>query len=306
MKRILSILLILIVLCGCTMLISYSIQNEPETSDANARLQPYKAYLIGTPDEANVTDVLQLSEEWIWAGSEYYEVYQDEDAPQTITKEICGKEFTLEYVCTRVLHVLSVNQGNRIFHVYGNPSVHDVQQDAFITVSAKTQQIVAWSDYRDVVDEKGLYKFDPSIPEEAAKAEELSRSHLENLIGKELADQYVAEPGSAGYGFRRYVNGKKTDESIHIVMCADGTLFRYDSFNLGVYEDMTEFVFDEEKGKEVVEEAIQKLYPKGFETIGWSSTLENIPSGQFVYKYNVTVNAVGVGEQFMIFLVAAE
>ena len=67
MKRILSILLILIVLCGCTMLISYGIQNKPETSDANARLQPYKAYLIGTPDEANVTDVLQLSEEWIWA-----------------------------------------------------------------------------------------------------------------------------------------------------------------------------------------------------------------------------------------------
>ena len=237
---------------------------------------------------------------------EYCEIFRDEDVPQTITEEIRGKVYTLDYVHTRVVSVLSANQGNRVFHVYGNPNVSDPQKDAFIVIDAQTQQIVEWGDCAILIDGGG-YHFDGNDPENVAKTEVLTRTYLEELIGKELADQYEFVYSSQNFEFVRLINEKKSHERVYMRLDVEGTLVRYGLCNVGRCESMTEFAFDEVKAMENVRKAIGELYPNGIEYARvMDVSVQKIPSGQMAYVYFMEVDTIGFGTHIRRFVVAAE
>ena len=86
------------------------------------------------------------------------------------------------------------------------------------------------------------------------------------------------------------INGQKTNEYIHLWFQSDGMIAGFDLRNIGLYNDLDSFKFDEEKAKNLIKTQLNNHYKEtkhGIESM--DITVRMLPNGQMAYYYTVNV-----------------
>ena len=72
---------------------------------------------------------------------------------------------------------------------------------------------------------------------------------------------------------------------------SDGTLHSFDLINIGLYDDISDFAFDEEKADKMIDEQLQQRYEgKKYKLAEKSIQILMLPSGQLAYEYSITAD----------------
>ncbi len=286
MKKVLSIIMTISMILSCVMLYSCGATNEIGNKTPEIRLSPYTLYGSKTNSEGGSSGVLQtatIPDEWkISRGT-----YQDKSAPKSYTVEVLGKKYTHSYTESVEYSLLSRPQDDRIYHTYG-----DIY-DAFFTIDAKNQKVVAWQKSFA----RGMFRSDGNAnvvyDMSMAEVERIAQGYVKDLVGEARAKEYTFSIENGHFYFRRYVNGHKTDEYITMVLQSDGTLYSFHLENIGMYDNVTDFSFDETKAQSMIEQKLKEYYQEQeYKIQNIDIQVQMLPSGQMAYGYVVTTDVM--------------
>lgn len=285
MKKLITIILTLSMIFGCTVLYSCGNVDAVNTEESgDIYLSPYTLYSSSADTSEGAAGLSlqteQFPEEWTASRGKY----KDEQAPKSVTVEIQGKKYTYQYTESYEHNLMFCPTKRQATHIYGTEG----SVDGYAKVDTQTNKVILWSkgDARPI----GFWKIDTQNEADLAKLKQTAEGYLEDLVGKERANDYQFTIEYDQIIFYRYVNGHKTNEKIFMSLLADGSLYSYYLINIGLYDDVTDFEFDEEKAENTIKAQIKDHFKDTKHSIERiDSIIRILPNGQMAYNYTVNV-----------------
>ncbi|MBE6671891.1 MAG: hypothetical protein E7599_00010 [Ruminococcaceae bacterium] len=292
MKKLITIILTLSMIFGCTVLYSCGNVDAVNTEEpGDIYLSPYTLYSSSADSSEGAAGLSlqteQFPEEWTASRGKY----KDEQAPKSVTVEIQGKKYTYQYTESYEHNLMFCPTKRQAIHIYGIEG----SVDGYAKVDAQTSKIVSW--YEGTPFPIGFWQIDTNNEADLAKLKETAGGYLEGLVGKERINDYQFTIDYNRIYFYRYINGKKTNEYVSMSLLANGSLQSYNLYNIGLYDDVTDFKFDEEKAETMIKTQIKEHFKDTKYSIEkMDITIRILPNGQMAYKYAVTVHYC-IGEE---------
>lgn len=283
MKKVLSIIITVSMMLSCAMLCSCGTTEDVDKKTTETiRLNPYTLYGSKSDSDGGLgvsmqTDV--LPEEW----TTHRGFYQDDSAPKSITVEVQGQKYTYEYTESFERELLGSHKSGRAYHIYGKQT----DKNGFVQIDTQTNEIIAWG--KGNSKPAGFWKIDSKNEADLAEVKEIAEEHLKDLVGEERVSQYQFTIEYDQIYFYRYINGHQTNEVVFMSLLADGSLYSYDLFNIGLYDDISDFSFDEEKAENMIREKVKECYQdKQYSIQKTKIQIQMLPNGQMAYNYIIT------------------
>ncbi len=291
MKKVLSIIMTVSMILSCAMLYSCgSTQTASSNNIGNDAekivLQPYEIYGESIDSDSGSLISLQtnaLPNNWVEERGEH----QDDTAQKTITVEVLGKKYTYQYSKSKEYALYKNAPGNQVQHYYGD------HFDGNVTVNAQTNQVISWqaplpgpsvhdSIFRTDADLNRLYDMD------ADELQKIAEEYAKELIGKEQLSKYEFVIEESSVCFFRMINGEKTNEYIRLVLQSDGDLHSFVLMNIGMFNHIDDFKFDNKKAVEQIEKKLANAYGDVEYSIkSINKTVLMLPNGQCAYQFDI-------------------
>ncbi len=230
-----------------------------------------------------------LPEKWFTKHGEF----QNKKAPAKASITVADKEYTLPYNMSRQYSLYAdMNIGER--YCYGN----EFSSDGYLEVDASTGNILRWKkehsmqEYREKIK---IENFDGQIQQvysiETDELRKKTYEHMSKLLGNEQLSQYEFTMESGRIYLYRMVNGHRTNEYIFVDLTSDGTeLFGFAFYNVGLYNDVSDFVFNEKKAEAVVKLNIKEAFAdRKYKIRSMDVVVRMLPNGQMAYEYTTEV-----------------
>ena len=261
--------------CGAT-------EDINKKTNETIRLNPYTLYGSKSDSDGGLGLSLQtdvLPEEWTTARG----YYQDDSAPKSITVEVQDQKYTYEYTESFERELLGSHKSGRAYHIYGKQT----DKNGFVKIDTLTNEIIAWS--KGNFKPAGFWKIDSKNEADLAKVKEKAEEYLKDLVGEEKMFQYQFTIEYNQVYFYRYINGHQTNEVVFMSLLSDGSLYSYDLFNIGLYDGISDFSFDEEKAENVIKDIVKEHYQdKQYNIQKIDIQVQMLPNGQMAYNYVIT------------------
>ncbi len=255
---------------------------EPGELEANA-IYAVRAFSDGATGTSYTG--IRLPKEWMKTAPYSYTV---KDTPKTVTVDVLGQKHTYEYSESFEYALYKFSKGN-LTHVYGDHTNGNVE------IEADSGKVVSWvapalpaSEIGNLIKTDGNSNRIYDIP--MSEVEKIAREYATELVGAEQLSKYEMFVEGGSISFYRIINGEKTNESISISLYSNGDLHCFYMYNIGLYNDVSDFEFDADKAKALVLEKIGENFQETPHKIERSEVqIIRLPSGQIAYDYTITV-----------------
>ena len=254
-------------------------------------LTPYTTFAIDSVTDCYIElpQFPDMPEQWFTEFGEF----QNEKAPAKASITVADKEYTLPYNKSRQYSLYAdINVGER--YCYGN----EFSSDGYLEVDASTGKILRWKkeysiqEYREKIETKN---FDGQIQQvysiEIDELRTKTYEYMSALLGDEQLSQYEFEMESGRIYLYRRINGYRTNEYIFVDLTSDGTeLFGFAFYNVGLYNDVSDFAFNENKAEAVVKSNIKEAFAdRNYKIESMDIVVRMLPNGQMAYEYTTDV-----------------
>ena len=290
-KRWMAMLTVIAVLActlmGCMQTQAPKDKDKNEEQNKEIQLDSNKVYSYMTLSDGGTLSKVtnSLPTEW-FAGSEKY---QDKKAAATFSADIFGKKITLDYSFS--IQWDHYGHNKRVtYHAYGGAIVGEVRVDA------ESGKIIY---YHDETPPPGMIdtvlKSDENLnriydlPKDEIRA--IAEDYAKKLVGEEQFKKYECVFESNRIVFYRVVNGYKTVEYVAIYLTSAGDLYSYNLSNIGMYDNVSAFKFDEKKAEAEIQKQLDAYYKEKGKEYGIDEMVPTpmvLPNGQLGYEYKVT------------------
>ncbi len=249
---------------------------------SDIQLDAYKVYGMIEEETEDGTSVRMMStalpEEWFVSKNDY----KSENAAATFAVNMYGKEYVFDY------------QHSKDFSSYNN--TRSGRRDYYGTldygcaVDAATGEIVVFRGTALINWERPEFDANGNAVYEKTSDEirKMADNYVVQLVGEKQLSKYefYQDKNSIWIYYYRVVNGYKTDEYVKLKLSASGELATYVLSNIGMYDDVTVYKFDENKAVSAVKKQITEYYKDTQYRVESIMPMPIVlPNGQNAYEY---------------------